>query len=249
MNNSKSILEIRNISKSFEGITAVSNVSFDLSPDETLALLGPNGAGKSTLVNILTGVFPPDRGTVLFERKNVAGLRMNQIAQKGIVRTFQRTRLFNDLSVLENLLIGATARDHSPRKVLLTRADKWIERFNLQDLRDTPARSIPYGYKRLVEIGRAIITKPRLLILDEPGAGLSTEEQKFVVRVLQEIRDNGIVLLFVEHISHIILSLATKVLVLHHGKKIYEGDPLKMATHPEVQRFYYGRVGNHVSIN
>lgn len=244
-----SILEVQNLSKSFDGITAVNDVSFDLSYEETLALLGPNGAGKSTLVNILTGIFPPNRGHVRFEGEDVAGLQMNQIAQKGIVRTFQRTRLFNELSVLDNLLIGAIARDQISRKVVLTEAENWLKRLKLQDLRDVQARSLPYGYKRLVEIGRAMMTRPRLLILDEPGAGMSVEEQGLVVGVLREVREAGTVLLFVEHISDIIFSLATKVLVLHHGKKIYEGDPANMATHDEVQQVYFGRLGSNGSVS
>lgn len=245
----ESILEVRNLSKSFDGITAVSDVSFDLLYEETLALLGPNGAGKSTLVNVLTGIFPPNRGYVRFEGENVAGLQMNQISQKGIVRTFQRTRLFNELSVLDNLLIGAVSRDQISRKVALAEAERWLERLRLQDLRNVEARTLPYGYKRFVEIGRAMMTRPRLLILDEPGAGMSIEEQSLVVQVLREARESGTVLLFVEHVSDIIFSLATKVLVLHHGKKIYEGDPSQMAAQPDVQQVYFGRLGSNVSIN
>jgi branched-chain amino acid transport system ATP-binding protein len=243
------ILEVRNLSKSFNGITAVNDVSFDLSYNETLALLGPNGAGKSTLVNILTGIFPLDRGYVRFEGVDVAGLQMNQLAQKGIVRTFQRTRLFNELSVLDNLLIGAVARDQISRKTALAEAEKWLERLRLQDLRNVQASTLPYGYKRFVEIGRAMMTRPRLLILDEPGAGMSTEEQDLVVKVLREVRDAGTVLLFVEHISDIIFSLATKVLVLHHGQKIYEGDPSQMAAQPQVQQVYFGRLGGNVIVS
>jgi branched-chain amino acid transport system ATP-binding protein len=242
------ILEVTNLSKSFDGIRAVDDLSFDVSDQDTLALLGPNGAGKSTLINLLTGVYSPGHGNVRFQGKDIVGLRMHEIAQRGIVRTFQRSRLFDELSVLDNLSIGAIARNRISLGVIMSEAGNWLKRLNLQTFRNMQARSLPFGHKRLLEIGRAMMARPQLLILDEPGAGMSVDEQAFVVGLLKEIRQAGTVLMFVEHVSHVILSLATRVIVLHYGRKIYDGDPTQMALEPEVQKIYYGRSGLNVSV-
>lgn len=245
----KPFLEVRDIVKTFNGVTALDGVSFTVSDTETLVLVGPNGAGKSTVVNILSGLYPPDRGSVLFEGKEIVGMRMDQIAQMGIIRTFQKTRLFNELSVVDNLLMGATARFRGARCGIRDEAEYWLEKLNLQDVRNVSARLLPYGRKRLLEIGRAMMAKPRLLLLDEPGAGMSVEEQERLIELLRKIMATGVVLLLIEHKAHIIFSLATQVVVLHHGRKVYEGDPADMAMHPEVQRAYYGGLSSNVSVS
>jgi ABC-type branched-subunit amino acid transport system ATPase component len=243
------ILQVRNLAKRFGGLTAVSGLSFDVHEGEILGLIGPNGAGKSTTFNLVAGTYAADAGEVLFLDASLRGLKPHEIARRGIMRTFQHNRPFEGLSVLENVLIGAHTRfERNPfsRKASLEeagqrrRAEALVEFVGLGGLRDAPVEQLSFGQGRLLEIARALAGEPRLVLFDEPAAGLTLAEAERIAAVIRGIATRGIAVLLIEHDMHFLLPLAQRVVVLNFGAKIAEGTPEEVRAHPAVVDAYLG---------
>ena len=243
------ILQVRNLAKRFGGLTAVSGLSFDVHEGEILGLIGPNGAGKSTTFNLIAGTYAADAGELLFLNASLRGLKPHEIARRGIMRTFQHNRPFEGLSVLENVLIGAHTRfERNPfsRKAALEeagqrrRAEALVEFVGLGELRDAPVERLSFGQGRLLEIARALAGEPKLVLFDEPAAGLTLAEAERIAAVIRGIAARGIAVLLIEHDMHFLLPLASRVVVLNFGAKIAEGTPEEVRAHPAVVDAYLG---------
>jgi ABC-type branched-subunit amino acid transport system ATPase component/ABC-type branched-subunit amino acid transport system permease subunit len=246
------LLEVSKARKQFGGVVAVNDVSFDVQAREIVALIGPNGAGKSTTFNLITGVLPPTSGDITVLGKPLHHATPQEIARLGISRTFQHVKLVPDMSVLENVAIGAHLRGHSSalssmfrldradEARLLAEAARQIERVGLADQIDAPAGSLSLGQQRIVEIARALCVDPMLLLLDEPAAGLRHLEKQHLASLLRQLRNGGMSVLLVEHDMGFVMDLADRVVVLDFGTKIAEGAPEAIKRNPEVIRAYLG---------
>ena len=235
-----SLLAVNNISKSFRGLKAVSDASFEITEGSINALIGPNGAGKTTIFNMVAGVFPPDSGSISFQGKPIHGLRPDQICAAGIGRTFQIVKPFAGLSVLDNVMVGGFLRERSAqaaRKVALEILDK----LQLGAKRDLPASSLTLPDRKRLEVARALATRPRLLLLDEVMAGLRPTECDQMVEVFRELnRRDGLTILLIEHVMRAVMALAQHIGVLHHGEVIARGTPQEIVCDPQVLECYLG---------
>ncbi|TCK02772.1 UNVERIFIED_ORG: amino acid/amide ABC transporter ATP-binding protein 1 (HAAT family) [Anoxybacillus amylolyticus] len=248
------LLEVEQLSKSFGGVQAVQNVSFHVKKEEIVAVIGPNGAGKTTLFNMISGIIPPTSGLVRFQGAMVSGKQPHELAMLGMTRTFQNLQLFSDMTVLENVMVGFHSRLKSgilsagfrlPRTVKEERqaqkqAFSCLEQVGLAHLACERAGTLPYGMQRLVEIARAAVSRPSLILLDEPMAGLNPQESKQLVDVLLAMKEQDFTFLFVEHDMETVMAIADRIVVLDYGKKIAEGAPEEIARHPDVIKAYLG---------
>jgi branched-chain amino acid transport system ATP-binding protein len=234
------LLEVKSISKSFRGLHALANVSFNVEQNGITALIGPNGAGKTTLFNVIAGALAPDRGEIHFDRRRINQLRAERMCAAGIGRTFQIVKPFSALSVLDNVTVGALLRCsevHEARQY----AGTVLERLGLHTKRDMPAAALTLPERKRLEVARALATQPKLLLLDEALAGLRPAECDEMVAILREINQRDrVTILMIEHVMRAVMALAQEVIVLHHGAVIAQGTPDQVTRNPLVIESYLG---------
>ncbi|MFO7274031.1 MAG: ATP-binding cassette domain-containing protein [Bacillota bacterium] len=246
------VLEVHGLTRRFGGLTAVRELSFRVGPGEVFAIIGPNGAGKTTLFNLVSGVLTPSAGSIHLAGQRVTGLPAHRIAELGVARTFQTPRLIPHLSVLDNVRVGlhrhlragfpasALRLAEGEERAATRQALAALEMVGIADLAHQPAGSLPFGAQRLVELARALVSRPRLLLLDEPASGLTAAERRFLAGLIRQIRAAGISVILVEHDVPLVMEVADRILVLHHGEPIAEGDPNTVRNDPRVISAYLG---------
>lgn len=248
------ILEVRQLTKRFGGLLAVSAVEFSVPRNCVLSIVGPNGAGKTTLFNLISGAIRPDQGSILFDGYDVTGWESDRLNRRGLARTFQNVRLFPHLNVLENVMVGRTGRtcaqpwdavfwlprDRSERKDSRERAEHLLEWVGVSHSRFRMPSELPYGEQRRVEIARALASEPTLLMLDEPTQGMVAREARNVVELIGRLVERGLTLMLVEHNMNVVMSVSERIVVLDFGQKIAEGPPEAIRSDPQVIAAYLG---------
>ena len=248
------LLEVKDVGRSFGGLVALNQVSFQVATGQIKAVIGPNGAGKTTLFNVISGLLRPDTGQITFQGRSLTGFKPYQIARAGISRTFQNPSLFLQMSVLENVMVGRHCRSRwdfagcslrlpgqrKEESSIRGAASTHLDYVGLAHLARFPAGSLSFGQRRMVELARALATGPELLLLDEPASGLNTHEKENLGGLIRRIRDRGITVLLVEHDMTVVMDLADEILVLHNGTRIAEGPPAAIQNDQKVISIYLG---------
>ncbi|MEX3978132.1 high-affinity branched-chain amino acid ABC transporter ATP-binding protein LivG [Paraburkholderia sp. EG287A] len=251
----QALLKVAGLQMRFGGLLAVDGIDFDVRPDEVFAIIGPNGAGKTTVFNCVGGFYKPTAGDVVLEGHAITGQPSHQVARRGLVRTFQNIRLFKQLTVLENLMVAqhlkvnrnmlsglfATPAYRRAERAALERAAYWLERVGLKPVANREAGTLSYGHQRRLEIARCMITDPRLLMLDEPAAGLNPQEKVELQQMVDGLRNEfGISVLLIEHDMSLVMGVSDRILVMEHGKPIMIGKPDEVRNDPRVIKAYLG---------
>ena len=249
------ILDVKNISLAFGGVKALTDISFDVREHEIRAIIGPNGAGKSSMLNCINGVYTPQKGTISFRGQTFDHMDSRQVAEMGIARTFQNLALFKGMSVLDNIMTGRNLRIKSnlllqalrigpaEREEMQHRAyvEQIIDFLEIQAYRKTPVGQLPYGLQKRVDLGRALALEPKVLLLDEPMAGMNVEEKQDMCRFILDVNDEfGTTVVLIEHDMSVVMDISDRVVVLDYGKKIGDGTPEEVRNNPEVISAYLG---------
>jgi len=248
------ILEIKNLNKQFGGLLAVNDVSFDIKKGDIQAVIGPNGAGKTTLFNLIAGNIPLDSGKLIFNGKHIEGLPTYKIANLGISRTFQNLKLFGEMTVLENVMVGRHTQSKtgffagllnlpkswSEEREIREKSHELLKIFKIDDLADVEVSNLPFGKQRLVELARGLASNPELFLLDEPAAGLNIYETAEITEVISSIRDMGVTILIIEHDMSLIMDISDDIVVLSSGEKIVSGKPEEIQKNKDVIKIYLG---------
>jgi branched-chain amino acid transport system ATP-binding protein len=252
------LFAVEDLTRRFGGVTALDNVSFSVGKGMIFSIIGPNGAGKSTLFNCICGVYKPDTGRVTFDGSDMTGERPHRVARRGVGRTFQNLELFRHMTTMENLMLGRhlhmrtgvlsgammfhrKSRAGAEEMVHREKVEGVIDLLNLHSARDRFIWQLPYGTQKLVELGRALAAEPKLLLLDEPAAGMNLEERQDLIFWIRDIRDElGVTILMIEHNMQMVMGISDEVLALDFGKTITRGAPSDVAAHPDVVRAYLG---------
>jgi branched-chain amino acid transport system ATP-binding protein len=246
---------VENICKYFSGLKAVDNVTFAINEGEIVSVIGPNGAGKTTLFNVISGHYLPTRGRMIFLNKDITALSPNKIVYEGISRTFQNIRLFSNLTVIENVMIGLHTKLKSGIIDSLLQLSKtkqeeiwcynkgleFLAKVGLEDKRAELAKNLSYGEQRRLEIVRALACEPKLLMLDEPTAGMNIQEAMEIMHFIKELRNDGITIILIEHNMRVVMGISDRIIVLNHGVKIAEGKPKEIQSNSDVIEAYLGR--------
>ena len=249
------ILDVRNISLSFGGVKALTDISFDLREHEIRAIIGPNGAGKSSMLNCINGVYQPQQGSIALRGRTFRHMNSRQVAEMGVARTFQNLALFKGMSVLDNIMTGRNLRMKSnlllqalrlgpaEREEIAHRrvVERIIDFLEIQPYRKTPVGKMPYGLQKRVDLGRALAMEPQVLLLDEPMAGMNVEEKQDMSRFILDVNDEfGTTIVLIEHDMGVVMDISDRVVVLDYGKKIGDGTPSEVRGNPDVIRAYLG---------
>jgi len=249
---------VENLSISFGGLKAVNNISFGVKKNSIFSIIGPNGSGKTTIYNMISGIYKPDSGRIICDGEELVGLSPDRIARKGVARTFQNIELFSNATVMDNLLLGRHIHmktgvfsgaflwgrgSRAAREEIRNReiVEKIIDFLDLQSVRNSYVASLPYGKRKLVELGRALALEPKILLLDEPSAGMNTEEKEDLNIWIKDIQaDYRVTILLIEHDMNMIMGISDRILAMNQGEKIIEGTAMEVQSHPEVIRAYLG---------
>lgn len=250
-------LKVNNLSKHFGGLKAVNNISFAVKENSITGLIGPNGSGKTTTLNMISGFLAPTSGEVLFEDKSISNLKMNEINKSGIARTFQQIRLFSELTCFQNVLVGRHNIEKEKwwmpvlfpkenEKTASAAREKTLEILDfvgLYEYRSTVAKNLSYGNQRRLEIARALATNPKMLLLDEPVAGMNPTESESIVKLLRQLKETGLTIILVEHAMNVVMNITTDIVVLDRGEIIAKGTPSEILADEKVIEAYLGKRG------
>jgi branched-chain amino acid transport system ATP-binding protein len=243
------ILETKGVTRFFGGLAAVFDVDLEVNQGEILGLIGPNGAGKTTLFNLISAALPPRSGSIKFKGREIVNLKPHQICRMGLARTFQKVKVFSNMSAFNNVLLGACfgRRNRTPVKEAVGEAEALLEFVALAGEADTPAKDLTLANQKRLEVARALATRPEVLLLDEMMEGLNPVEVSGAMALVKQIRKQGVTVIMIEHVMRAIMSICDRIIVLHHGAKIAEGTPEEISSNQQVIKVYFGEQSHAAS--